>query len=277
MLGPSPRRLALATLALLVSASLTWAQFGQFGRLAEGPGVPARFPPPHFEDGAFTACKLMYTSVRREAGGVGWGTDYPFAAINMMTRVSELTKTRVSRDAGGEINYWVIRLTDDALFDCPFLMGSDVGTLEFSDTEVKRLRAYLLKGGFLWVDDFWGTEAWEQWSEQIRRVLPEFPITDVLPEDPIRSSFVAMPEVEQVSSINFWRRNGGTDERGPDSPAADFHKIADSHGRTMVVMTHNTDIGDSMEREAEDPEFFAEFSPKGYGLALNIVLYALTH
>jgi hypothetical protein len=263
-----------ALLVLLVFASVSGAQFG---RLLEGPGVPVRLPPPNFQDGAFTACKMMYTSTIREAGGVGWSTDYPFAAINMMTRLSELTKVRVSRDSRGEINYWVIRLTDDALFECPFLMGSDVGTLEFSDEEVERLRAYLLKGGFLWVDDFWGTEAWEQWSQQIRRVLPEFPISDVPPEDPIRTAFIPVAEVEQVSSINFWRRNGGASERGPDSPQADFRKIEDAHGRIMVVMTHNTDIGDSMEREAEDPEFFAEFSPQGYALAMDIVLYALTH
>jgi hypothetical protein len=195
----------------------------------------------------------------------------------MMTRLSELTKTRVSRDASGEIQYWVVGLSDDALFDCPFLMGSDVGTLAFSDDEVKRLRAYLLKGGFLWVDDFWGTDAWAQWTEEVRRVLPEFPIIDVPAEDPIRTALFAVPEVEQVPSINYWRRNGDTSERGSDSPHADFREIADARGRIMVVMTHNTDIGDSMEREAEDPEFFAQFSPKGYGLALNIVLYALTH
>jgi hypothetical protein len=274
MLHTRALRVVGALVGFLVCTSMAWAQFG---RLSEGPGVPPRFPPRGFQNGSFSACKLMFTSVRGEAGGVGWSTDYPFAAVNLMTRVSELTKTRVSRDAGGDIDYWVIRLTDDALFECPFLMGSDVGTMELSDEEVKRLRTYLLKGGFLWVDDFWGTEAWAQWTEQMHRVLPEFPITDVPPADPIRTAFSLVGEVEQVPSINFWRRNGGTDERGSDSPSADFHEIADAHGRIMVVMTHNTDIGDSMEREAEDPEFFAEVSPKGYGLAINIVLYALTH
>jgi hypothetical protein len=277
MTRPRGFRFAGACLALLLCASVSWAQFGQFGRLPEGLAVPPRFPPRDFRDGAFTACKLMFTSDRREAGGVGWSTDYPFAAINLMTRLSELTKTRVSRNPTGEINYWVIRLTDPALFDCPFLIGSDVGTADFSDTEVERLRAYLLKGGFLWVDDFWGTEAWEQWSAEIKRALPEFAIEEVPQGDPLLTDFIPLTAVEQVSSINFWRRNGNTSERGPDSPRADFHRIADAHGRAMVVMTHNTDIGDSMEREGEDPEFFAEFSPKGYAIATNIVLYALTH
>src|SRR5206468_9224895 len=103
-------------------------------------GVPVRFPPPNFEDGAFTACKLMYSSSRREAGGIGWSTDYPFAAINLMTRLSELTRTRVSRDSQHEINYWVVRLTDPTLFDCPVVLGTAVGNAFSSDQQAKRLR-----------------------------------------------------------------------------------------------------------------------------------------
>ena len=247
-------------------------------RLPEGLGVPVRVPPLNFEDGGFTACKLMYTSSRREAGGIGWSTDYPYAAINLMRRLSELTKTRVSRDPQHEVNYWVVRLTDPTLFDCPVLLGTDVGTASFSDEEVKRLREYLLKGGFLWVDDFWGTESMEQWTGEMHKVLPEFPIFDVPPDHPIRSTLFSINQVEQVASINFWRRSGGdTSERGEDSPHADFRAIADAKGRIVVIMTHNTDIGDSMERETEDPEFFALFSPNGYALAADIVLYALTH
>ena len=95
--------------------------------------------------------------------------DYPFAAINLMTRLSELTRTRVSRDPQHQVNYWVVRLTDPTLFDCPVLLGTDVGTASFSDEEAKRLREYLLKGGFLWVDDFWGTESMEQWTGEMHR------------------------------------------------------------------------------------------------------------
>jgi len=275
MLGRRARALITALIVLTV-ASGVYAQ--RFYRVPEGYGVPVRTPPLNFEDGGFTACKLMYTSNRREAGGIGWSTDYPFAAINLMTRLSELTKTRVSRDNQHEVNYWVVRLTDPTLFDCPVLLGTDVGTASFSDDEATRLREYLLKGGFLWVDDFWGTESMEQWTEQMRKVLPEYPIFDVPPEHPIRSTLFSINQVEQVSSINFWRRSGGdTSERGYDSPHADFRAIADGKGRVVVIMTHNTDIGDSMERESEDPEFFAKFSPNGYALATDIVLYALTH
>jgi len=240
--------------------------------------VPPRFPDADSFDGAFTHCKLMYTSVFGEPNGLGWSTDYPYAAINLLTRVSELTKTPISKDREGDPNYWVVRATDDDLFRCAFTMATDVGTLEFSPQEVERLRLYLLKGGFLWVDDFWGTAAWLQWSSQIGRVLPEFPIFDVPPDHQLRQSFFANIDVPQVTSINMWRRLGGdTRERGSDSPQANLRAIADEKGRIMVLMTHNTDIGDSWEREGEDHEFFLQFSPRGYALGVNTVVYALTH
>ena len=176
-------RVLIAVLLVVAAASVGLAQ--RWSRLREGPSVPPRFPEASFEDGAFTHCKIMYRSVVREANGMGWSTDYPYAGINLMTRLSELTKTPISIDSDGNPNYWVVRLTDDALFRCPFTMATDVGTLEFSEEEVSRLREYLLKGGFLWVDDFWGSAAWAQWSAQIRRVLPEFPIEDVPPDHPL--------------------------------------------------------------------------------------------
>jgi Domain of unknown function (DUF4159) len=272
---PAPSRIAVA---LLASSLLAGAAFAQRYRLPEGPNVPARFKPPSYHDGRFTHCKIMYRSVRSEANGMGWATDYPYAAINLLTRVGELTKTPVSVDERGEPNYWVVRLTDEALFSCPYAMATDVGTAEFSPEEAASLRQYLLKGGFLWVDDFWGTEAWEQWSYEMKKVLPEYPIVDVPPDHPIRRSMFELRQIPQVTSINFWRRNGGiTSERGSDSPHANFRMIADAGGHIMVLMTHNTDIGDSWEREGEDPEFFLRFSPDGYALGINVVLYAMMH
>ena len=85
-------------------------------------------------------------------------------------------------------------------------------------------------------------------------------------------------EVEQVSSINFWMRSGGgVSERGADSPHPNFRGITDEDGRLMVVMAHNTDIPDTWEREGESQEYFDRFSPGGYALGVNIIVYALTH
>jgi hypothetical protein len=259
---------------LAVTSSALAQRFGVF----EGAGAGIRVPPKDFSDGGFTVCKWMFRSDRSEPGGIGWSTDYPFGEINLLTRLADFTKVRVSRDAHGDVNYWVVRLTDDQLFECPVLLGSDVGTATLSNVEVQRLREYLLKGGFLWVDDFWGTSAWDQWASQIRRVLPEFPIVDVAATDPLRQVLFTIAKVPQVPSLFSWGGPGSDPrERGEDSPQAYLRAIADGHGRIAVVMTHNTDIGDSMEREGDDPQYFSSYSPDGYALATNIALYALTH
>src|SRR5258705_6456530 len=143
------RTIVLIGLLLCSFATVSIAQ-RFFGGVTEGPGNPIRRPPPDFEDGRFAFCKIMYTSVRHEAMGIGWWTDYPYAGMHLMVRLSELTKTPISTTSSGDPNHWVVRLTDDALFQCPLTMASDVGTIGLTAPEVTRLREYLLKGGVLW-------------------------------------------------------------------------------------------------------------------------------
>ena len=269
-------RLAALLAALVGAAAYAQAPWG----FREGRFAP-RFAPPAMPDGHFTFCRVMYERVRNEAMGMGWVTDYPYAEINLMTRLSELTRTTVSRDERGQPNHWVVRLTDPALFNCPFIMASDAGTIGLSPEEREQLRRYLVKGGFLWVDDFWGSAAWEHWSSEIARVLPpsEYSISDVPCDDPVLRTQLTVEHVPQITNIQFWRSVGGstTSERGSDSQDAHFRVIRDSHGRIMVVMTHNTDIADSWEREGEDPAFFRQFSPAGYAFGINVLLHAMTH
>jgi Domain of unknown function (DUF4159) len=254
--------------------------YAQGFRFREG-SLAARYAPARMPDSAFSICRLSYRSVRSEPMGIGWQTDYPFAEINLMTRLSELTRTRISRDHNGRPNHYVVRLTDDTLFNCPFLVASDVGSLGFQDSELDRLRTYLLKGGFLWVDDFWGTLAWRQWSTQIARVFPpaEYPIVDVPLDDPVLRSMFALARVPQITNIQFWRGVGGksTSERGHDSEEVHLRAIRDAQGRIMILMSHNTDVADSWEREGEDPAFFYQFSPDGYAMGIDVLLYVLTH
>jgi len=111
---------------VVVSGVVSLAQrFGVF----EGAGAGIRVPPRDFHDGGFTICKWMFRSDRSEAGGIGWSTDDPFGEINLLTRLSELTKVHVSRDRRVDLNYWVVQLTDDQLFECPTLVGSDVARI----------------------------------------------------------------------------------------------------------------------------------------------------
>ena len=166
--------------------------------------------------------------------------------------------------------------SDDALFDCPYTVASDVGTIGISQEEADSLRRYLLKGGFLWVDDFWGTPAWEQWTGELAKVFnpSEFPIEEIATTDPIFHTLFDVERAPQITNINFWRATGGreTSERGEDSRKVDFMTIRDKSGRMMVVMTHNSDVADSWEREGEDPGFFYQYSPDGYAFGINIVL-----
>jgi len=278
--APSRLRTTLVALAaILLSAGYGYAQFrGGLGGFGRG---PIRWAPLDLPDRDFTVCRLFYTSVRSEPNGGGWRTDYPYGEINLMTRLSELTKTSVSRDPRNQPQTWVVRLTDEALFNCPYTVASDVGTMGLTQEEADQLRLYLLKGGFLWVDDFWGSFAWAQWTRELAKVLPpsEYPIEDVPLSDPIFSTQFNVDRVPQITNINFWRGVGGrsTQERGADSPQAEFRAIRDKHGRIMVAMTHNTDIADSWEREGEDPAYFYQFSPDGYALGINVLLYSMTH
>ena len=175
----------------------------------------------------------------------------------------------------------VVEINDESLFSRPFVMTSDVGTMSLSPEEAQRLRDYLLKGGFLWVDDFWGERAWGQWELEIGRVLPpaDYPIVDLPLEHGLFQTMFNVWEVPQISNIHFWRATGGTNtsERGYESAVPHFRVINDEHGRILVAITHNTDIQDSWEREGEDPAFFEQFSPDGYALGVNVLLHAMSH
>jgi hypothetical protein len=249
----------------------------QFGR---GSRVPPRYPTADTFGRGFVFCRGIYTQGRREAGGSGWSTDYPDAERNFSIRFSELTKTRVKFAENGEPDYVTVRLTDEALYQCPYLHIEDVGTASFTDPEIRALQKYLAKGGFIWADDFWGSEAWRDWEFQIGQVLApnQFPIRDLPISHPIFRAQFEVTRFPQIPSIQHWRSYGGsTSERGADSDTPHARAIADARGNIMVLMTHNTDISDAWEREGEDPSFFFRFSPTGYAVGINVMLYAMTH
>ena len=276
------RIVRMTIVAVLLAASVAagqeqWQRYRGWGGRSR---YPQRHPTAASFDGGFNFCRLIYTSDRREAGGSGWSTDYWDADLNFSTRLGELTKTTISRQPNGDPNHLSVRIADPALFQCPILSATDVGTALFSDAEAQTLRAYLEKGGFLWVDDFWGPYAWDNWVSNISKVLPpgEYPIRDIAIDHPIRKMLFEFAELPQIPSINFWNQYGGqTSERFELSAEPHFRGIADQQGRFMVVMTHNTDISDAWEREAADPRFFFSFSPQGYAVGLDVFLYAMTH
>ena len=224
-------------------------------------------------DGGFMFCRGLFRG--------GWSTDYPGADHNFSVRLAELTRIAVKFDPNRQPHHVVVSLTDPLLYRCPLLFMLNIGTARFSPEEILRLREYFLKGGFLWVDDSWGSRAWDNWISQLTQILPpaEFPIFDIPRTHPVMRTLYDVKAIPQVPNISFWSGTGGqTSERGRDSAEVYFKGIQDSRGRLMVLMTHNTDISDTWEREGEEPHaYFNLFAPTGYAIGVNVVLYALTH
>lgn len=261
----------LLTVALLGVAATVEAQLGRRG----GPRQ-ARIAQEDDFDGRFNFCRIVFRNAPDGDGG-GWSVDYPRAEVNLSIRLSELTRTPVGIDVTGEPRYHLVRWTDAEVFSCPFVMMTEPGGAFLDQNEADALRLYVLKGGFLWADDFWGEYAFRHWEVQLRKALPsvDYPIFE-LPEDHPLLHAQFSTRVMQIPSVG-WVFNGQTSERGADSAVPHARGIADKNGRLMVLMTHNTDYGDSWEREGDDPRYFYNFGPGGYAFGINTLLYALTH
>ena len=260
--------LVVATLAVAAHVEAQFFRNFRSTRIAR----PADF------DGTFQFCRIMFDDNPAGDGG-DWSVDWPRADINLSIRLSELTKTVVGKAPAGDPNHLLLRLGDDTLFQCPFVVMTEVGSILIHPEEAEHLREYLLKGGFVWADDFWGEYAWEVWEHELRKVLPEaeYPIIDVPLTHPLfRTQFEMKNGAPQISAIGNWAR-GVLSERGADSADVHVRAILDKNGNIMVLITHNTDFGDSYEREGDNPEYFYEMSVPGYAFGINAILYAMTH
>jgi len=292
------RRTALAAglgLCLAVASGLALAQFRPQARRpalpADRAGVPDWAQDERFPSDVFTFVRVEYDSSYGGGGGGGgrgwgrgrgggwgrWLIDWPDSDLNFSFRLQQLTTLKV---APKPIS---LRLTDEALFDYPFLYLIEPGALQFSEDEVLALRRYLLGGGFLMVDDFWGDEEYENFRCQLSRVFPDREPTELPLEHEIFHCVYRLKEKPQVPSINAaqqGRDQGVTWEwgHGGNTREAHYKGLFDDRGRMMAVICHNTDLGDGWEREGEDPWYFREFSEKkAYPMGVNIVTYAMTH
>ncbi len=272
------RRVGTAIVLALLMVSGAFAQ--RPGRRGFGQQRQYRYAMAEDFDGSFQFCRVVYRQSGYGDGG-NWSVDFPRADENLSIRLAELTKTPVGMDGDAVPKHLLVTLTDPAILSrCPFIMMTEVGSMFLDDSEAANLRAYLLKGGFLWADDFWGERAWANFETQMRAVLPAgpYPIIDLPIDHPIFHSQMALAKIPQIPSINFWGGPGGpTSERGAESATPHARGILDDHERVMVFITHNTDIGDAFEREGDSRAYFIEFSVHGYALGVNVLLYAMTH
>jgi hypothetical protein len=273
----------LTVLALVVTGALAQRYYDRVDRR----DVPNWELEPEFAQDAFTFVRIRYSSGyggrggRRGfrgdfygGGGGSWATDYPDSDLNFSWRLHQLTSMQVNPEP------LVLDLTDPRLVNYPFIYLIEPGRLVFEEAEVETLRQYLLNGGFLMVDDFWGEDEWYNFYREIKRVFPDREPVELPLSHPIFHAVFDLKEKPQVPSINValaGRSQGITWER-PDAREPHYKALYDDKGRMMAIICHNTDLGDGWEREGEDEWYFREFSEKkAYPLGINIVFYAMTH
>ena len=266
------KSIAIGLLLGVVLISVGVAQFRrQIDIEVDRHGVPDWKIDPAFKHDTFTFARVRYTSWGRG----GWATDYPDAELNFSYRLQELTSLKVNPKP------IVLDLTDERLFDYPWIYIIEPGGMDLTQAEVEGLRKYLLNGGFLMVDDFWGGQEYRNFYENIKRVFPDREPQELKLDHPIFHIVYDLKEKPQIPSIGH-ARNGETyefrNDFEDDGSEVHYKGIFDDKGRMMVIICHNTDLGDGWEREGEAEEYFRKYSePRAYPMGINIVFYAMTH
>ena len=218
----------------------------------------------------FTFVRLQYDS----AGGYfdsrygSWSTDHPAADLNFLRGVIRLTNIRADPEP------LVLRLDDERLFTHTFLYGLEMGRnggIVLNEKEIENLRDFLLRGGFLFIDDFWGTYQWEIFHRTFSKVFPDRKLQELKSDHPIFHSFYDIDGPQMIPAV-------GNVFNAPeqDVAMASNHAILDNDGRVMVLINWNSDIGDGWEHTYH-PDYPTEYANMAYQLGINYLIYALTH
>ncbi len=264
----------LSLLAALCAAQLPFREYPGF----EYYGFP--LPPDYLEPGEWVFARLMYPPAnylyrgRYRTGGdwtrgfSTWTIDYPRNDRHLAAAVRRLTGIH-ARSVEQPIN-----LDDgDDVFNWPWLYAVEVGTWNLTDAQALKLREYLLRGGFLMVDDFHGTQEWAIFVASMRRVFPDRLIVEIESGDQIFHTLWDMEERFQVPGAQFLY-SGRTFEADGVEPR--WRAIYDDKGRIMVAICHNMDLGDSVEH-ADTPEYPEKYSAQGMRTFINYLIYSMSH
>ena len=267
---------------LTLAASIYFGHSLEKGKEKSGEGLPPKVQKPEaikFKHSSFTFVRIKYSG----SGGHTadrWAIDYPGADLNFTARFHQETGLKV------HTNGLVLELTDPRLKQYPFIYIAEGGRLQFNSAEIQSLRAYLLGGGFLMTDDFWGEAEWRNFYREIKRVFPEdkYEPKELPLDHPIFHCVYDLKEKPQVpnvtlgiASLNPGPYFGVTWER-PDAKEVHFRGMFDDTGRLMAIFCHNTDLGDGWECNSKNQIYFREFSlKKAFPMGINIVVHALTH
>ena len=217
----------------------------------------------------FFFTRAIYSGAGRRYYGGSWSTDFPKADRQFLTIIDRLIDLL---DAYEREN--AVRLDDPEIRKFPFLYALEVGNMYMTEPEVKGLRDYLLAGGFLMIDDFWGSWEWARFEAEIKRVLPEYQIVEVPLDHPVFNTVYNIEEIVQVPNIN--RAQPGRRTWEQDGVVPHVRGIFDEDGRLMVIINWNTDIGDAWEW-AESPYYPLKYSTYAIEITVNIIVYAMSH
>ncbi len=215
----------------------------------------------------FAFARLMYNGTNAGGWGPRWQVDWPEAETHLLQGLSRLTRLNTNPDGV------LVRLTDDEIFDYPWLYAVEVGSLSLSSYEAERMREYLLRGGFLMVDDFHGPAQWHNFAYAMKQVFPNRQIENISVDDSLFEILYDINQRKQIPGIRALS-SGQTWERG--GRVARWRGIRDDSGRIMIAINFNMDLGDAWEH-ADWPDYPQEYSALAYRFAVNYVLYSMTH
>lgn len=259
-------RLRLIVLALMAFAGLLLAAPVEGERVAAGAGeVKSRGGKGARRE--FTFARLEYNSFGR---GSSWDVDWPKADVQFLLGLKHWVRSglEISEDPA------TVAIDSPELFEHQFIYIVEPGYMEFTAEEVPRLREYLLRGGFLMLDDFWGEWEWSNVQHQLRKVLPEYQMQELSLDHPVFHCYFDITEVLQVPNFHNYVYRGRTDEKGGTVPR--YHALIDERGRILVFIARNADNGDAWEW-IDDPRYPLKYGLGAYRLATNLIIYSMTH
>ncbi len=209
----------------------------------------------------------MYNEYGGYGYGGSWSRDYPKADRQFLMALKRLTRIEARPTEQ------VVDLDSDDIFNYPWVYAVQVANWTFTDAEAKRLHDYLLKGGFLMVDDFHGTADWDRFMAGMRMVFPDRPIEDLKDQDEIFHGLYDIGARFQVPGEQYvW--SGRTYEK--DGYVPKWRAIRDDQGRVMVAICHNMHLGDAWEW-ADDPRYPEPFASMAFRVGLDYIMYGMTH
>ena len=233
---------------------------------------------PEFREDVFTFARLKFQADAgyRFGGGRMWDDDTPEADFYLIFRLYEVTSLKVRPG----LNF--IDITTKDLANYPFVYLASAGRAVLTDEEAAALRRYLLNGGFIMADDFWGDEQWEHFHEQMKRVLPGREPVELTLDHRIFHTVFDFKKEPQIPSVGAFIRTGESFDPGwpyyQKNQEPHYYAIYDDKQRMIALLCHNNHYGDGWEHEGHDETYFDRFSePMAYPMLINILVYTMTH